>query len=291
MGLKIFLNGNFVEKEDAMVSVFDHGLLYGDGVFEGIRSYNRRVFRLMEHLERLYSGAEAIRLEIPMTKEELKNKVIETLKINDLDNAYIRLVVTRGSGDLGLDPRECKNPSLFIIADKIALYPKKFYETGLPITVAKTRRNHPMSLSPKVKSLNYLNNILGRIDAIDAGTEEALMLTIDGYAVECTGDNIFIVSGGKLITPESGLGALTGITQKAVIELAKKRGIKTEWDSEMSLEKIYGASECFLTGTAAEIIPVIKISEHVIGDGKPGEVARALLKDFRELAKVDGVEY
>ena len=291
MGLKVYLNGEFVEKEDAKISVFDHGLLYGDGVFEGIRSYNRRVFRLMQHLERMYEGAKAIRLDIPMTIEEFSDAIIETLKVNGLDDAYIRAVVTRGPGDLGLDPRKCKKHSVFIITDKIVLYPKELYENGLPIVIAKTRRNHPRAMSPKVKSLNYLNNIFGKIDAIDAGTEEALMLTIDGYVAECTGDNIFIVKDGKLITPPSEIGALEGITQKAVIDLAGKRGIEVIYSDRLLPEDICKADECFLTGTAAEIIPVVKVGDCSVGGGKPGEITRMLGEDFKELTKTDGVEY
>ncbi|MGB3112085.1 MAG: branched-chain-amino-acid transaminase [Candidatus Omnitrophota bacterium] len=291
MGMKVYLNGEFVEKENARISVFDHGLLYGDGVFEGIRSYSRRVFRLMEHLDRMYDGADVMRLKIPMSKKEFKDSIIETLKVNDLDDAYIRAVVTRGPGDLGLDPRKCHDSTVFIITDKIVLYPKEFYEKGLPITVAKTRRNHPLTLDPKVKSLNYLNNIFGRIDAIDAGTEEALMLTVDGYVAECTGDNIAVVKDGKLITPHSSVGALEGITQKAVAELADKRGIGVEFDEKMQLDKIFEADECFLTGTAAEIIPVVKVDDCVIGNGKPGKITRLLWEDFRELTKTDGIEY
>ena len=290
MGLKVFLNGEFVEKENARISIFDHGVLYGDGVFEGIRSYSRRVFRLKEHMDRLYEGAAAIRLEIPFTKDAFQGNILETLKVNDLDDAYIRAVVTRGVGDLGLDPRKCPVPTVFIITDKIALYPEDFYEKGLPIIVAKTRRNHPQSINPKIKSLNYLNNILGKIDAIDAGTQEAIMLSIDGYVVECTGDNIFIVSGGKIMTPPCDLGSLEGITQKAVIELARKRGIEAEYE-KMLPDAICEADECFLTGTAAEIIPVVEVDGKIVGTGKPGEITRMLRQDFRELTKVDGVEY
>ncbi|MGD2279385.1 MAG: branched-chain-amino-acid transaminase [Candidatus Omnitrophota bacterium] len=291
MGLKVYLNGKFVEKDDAKISIFDHGLLYGDGVFEGIRSYNRRVFRFMRHLERMYNGAEIIRLDIPMAIEEFRDAIIETLKVNDLDNAYIRAVVTRGPGDLGLDPRKCKKPSVFIITDKIALYPKELYENGLPIVIAKTRRNHPRAINPKVKSLNYLNNIFGKIDAIDAGTEEALMLTIDGYVAECTGDNIFIAKDRRLMTPPSEIGALEGITQQVVAELAEKRGIKVVYSDRLLPEDIYGADECFLTGTAAEIIPVVKVDQRTVGSGKPGEITKILSGDFKEFTKTNGVEY
>lgn len=290
MGKKIFLNGEFVNAEDAKVSVFDHGLLYGDGVFEGIRSYNRRVFRFDEHMDRLYESADAIRMKIPVSKEDFKKDIIETLKINDLDNAYIRVVVTRGIGDLGLDPRKCGSPTIFIITDSIKLYPQELYEKGLPIIIAKTRRNHPITLDPRIKSLNYLNNILGRIDAIDGGTEEALMLSLDGHVVECTGDNILIVTGGKLVTPPAHIGALEGVTLDAVMRLAHARGIETEY-REIYPEDLYVAEECFLTGTAAEIIPVVKIEGKVVGTGKPGELTKQLLADFRELTRTDGTEY
>lgn len=290
MGFKIFLNGEFVEKEDAKVSVFDHGVLYGDGAFEGIRSYNRNVFKLKEHINRLYESTAAIRLDIPMSKEEFQDKIIETLKINNLDDAYIRVVVTRGVGDLGLSPKKCPKPTIFIITDKIKLYPEEFYEKGLPIVVAKTRRNHPLTLDPRLKSLNYLNNILAKIDALDAGTEEALMLTLDGYVVECTGDNIFIVKDGKMYTPPSEIGALEGVTQNAVISLAAKRKIETHF-KKMLPEEVFEADECFLTGTAAEIIPVVKIDEIEINGGKPGEVTRQLRQDFKEITEKDGVKY
>jgi len=290
MGLKVFLNGKFVDSENAAVSVFDHGVLYGDGVFEGIRSYNRKVFRLMEHLDRLYASAEAIRLKIPMSKEEFRDKIIETLNINKLDDAYIRAVVTRGAGDLGLDPRKCPVPTIFIITGRIALYPEELYKSGLEITVSKTTRNHPEALDPKVKSLNYLNNILAKIDAIDAGTEEALMLSSSGYVAECTGDNIFVVADNKLITPSSEIGALEGITQDAVIEIAEKSGIQVEYH-KMTLDELFASDECFLTGTAAEIIPVVKVDDKVIGKGIPGEITQSLRQKFRELTAAEGVEY
>ena len=290
MGLKIFIDGKFVEKKDAKVSVFDHGVLYGDGVFEGIRSYNRRVFRLKQHLDRLYEGAEAIRLKVPVTKEEFQARITETLEINNLDDAYIRAVITRGIGDLGLDPRKCVSPTIFIITDKIALYPEELYEHGLPIITADTKRNHPETLNPGIKSLNYLNNILAKIDAIDAGVEEALMLTIHGFVVECTGDNVFILKKGQLFTPPPEMGALKGITQDAVIELAKKRGIKTEY-KKMRLEDLMSAEECFLTGTAAEIIAVQSIDGKKIASGRTGNVTKQLRADFRELTKTDGLAY
>ena len=290
MGFKVFLNGQFVDKESASISVFDHGVLYGDGVFEGIRSYNRKVFKLQEHMDRLYESADAIRLEIPIKEDVFRDKILETLKLNDLDDAYIRVVVTRGVGDLGLDPRKCKAPSIFVITDKIKLYPEDFYQKGLPITIAKTRRNHPITVDPRIKSLNYLNNILGRIDAIDAGTEEALMLTLDGYIVECTGDNIFVVKNGKLLTPPSDIGALKGVTQDAIIELAEKRGIHTEF-KKMFPQELFEADECFLTGTAAEIVPVIKVDDNVIGNGTPGETTKTLRRDYKKLTEVEGARY
>lgn len=290
MGLKVFLNGSFVDVQDAKVSVFDHGLLYGDGVFEGIRSYNRRVFRLDEHIDRLYEGAHSIRLKIPISKETFKGHILETLRVNNLDDAYIRVVVTRGVGDLGLDPRKCASPTMFVITDKIALYPETFYEKGLPITIAETRRNHPITLDPRIKSLNYLNNILARIEATDAGVEEALMLSLDGYVVECSGDNIFIVKGGNLLTPPSELGALEGVTQDAVIELAKRKGMETEY-KKMKPEEIFEAEECFLTGTAAEIVPVVRIEDKVIGSGKPGPITKLLRTEYRKLTETEGVEY
>ena len=288
--MKIYLDGKLVDKDKAVISVFDHGLLYGDGVFEGIRSYNCLVFKLKEHIDRLYRSAEAIELKIPMTKTGMVKAVIGTLKANSLRDAYIRLVVTRGPGDLGLDPRKCKVPTVFIITDKISLYPKKFYQNGLEIITAKTKRNLTAALNPKIKSLNYLNNILAKIDAIRAGTEEAIMLTYDDYVAECTGDNIFIYSGGKLVTPPDDVGALEGITRNAVIDLAGKVGIKFE-EKMLRMEDIYAASEVFLTGTAAEIVPVTIIDKRKINGGKPGKNTKQLMDAFKILTKVDGVKY
>jgi len=290
MGLKVFLNGEFVDSDKAAISVFDHGVLYGDGVFEGIRSYNRKVFRLKEHLDRLYQSAAAISLKIPVSKEVFRENILETLKINELDDAYIRVVVTRGRGDLGLDPRKCKTPTIFIIVGKIALYPEDFYEKGLAIVVSKVKRNHPEALDPKIKSLNYLNNILAKIEAIDAGAEEAIMLSLDGYVAECTGDNIFMVTGGKLITPESGIGALEGITQKIVIEIAIETGIEVEY-KKVKMDDLLLSEECFLTGTAAEIIPVVKIDGNNIGRGRPGKITQNLRGKFRALTGTEGAGY
>lgn len=288
--MKIYLDGKLVEKDKAVISVFDHGLLYGDGVFEGIRTYDRLVFRLKEHIDRLYRSADAIELKIPMTKAKMTEAVVKTLKANDLTNGYIRLVVTRGPGDLGLDPRKCAKATVFIIADKIALYPDKFYRDGLAIVTAKTRRNYPRSLDPRIKSLNYLNNILAKIEAIKAGTDEAIMLTYDDYVTECTGDNIFAVRNGELLTPPVSVGALEGITRQAVMELAEKMGIAV-CEKMLKMDDIYGSEEVFLTGTAAEIIPVIKIDGRKIGSGKPGDKMLMLLKEFRKLTKTDGVKY
>ncbi|MFH1753179.1 MAG: branched-chain-amino-acid transaminase [Candidatus Omnitrophota bacterium] len=288
--MKIFLNGKLVDKNNAKISVFDHGLLYGDGVFEGIRSYDGLVFKLKEHLDRLFESAKAIELTIPMTKEELIDAVIKTLNSNKLRDAYIRLVVTRGTGDLGLDPRKCKEATVFIITDKIVLYPKEFYEDGLYIIIANTRRNLKEALNPQIKSLNYLNNILAKIEAIREDKQEAIMLSHDGYVAECTGDNIFIVRHGAISTPPPDVGALKGITRQVVMEIAEKEGIPVA-EEMMKPEDLYCADECFLTGTAAEIVPVTKIDSRVIGAGRPGEITLRLLEKFHKLTRVDGVRY
>lgn len=290
MRRRVYLNGKFVDKDKAVISVFDHGLLYGDGVFEGIRSYGRLVFKLREHIDRLYWSAKAIALKVPMGKEAMAKAVTRALKLNNLRDAYIRLVITRGPGDLGLDPRKCKRGgSVFIIADKIVLYPKRFYENGLSIVSAKTRKNYIGAINPNIKSLNYLNNILAKIDGLKKGSPEAIMLTHDNYVSECTGDNIFIVKRGKLITPTRAI-SLRGITQEAVIHIAKVRGTRFR-ERNVRLREVWSADECFLTGTAAEIVPVVKVDGRTIGDGKPGPVTRELLAEFRELTKVNGVRY
>lgn len=288
--MKIYLNGELVEKEKAVISVFDHGLLYGDGVFEGIRTYGRLVFRLKEHIDRLYRSASAIELKIPMTKAGMIKAVIRTLKANKLKNAYIRLVVTRGPGDLGLDPRRCRKATIFIIAGKIALYPSEFYRKGLAIITADTKRNFPKSLDPRIKSLNYLNNILAKIEAIKSGTEEAIMLTYDGYVAECTGDNIFAVKDGELLTPPVSVGALEGITRDAVMGLAKGMGIPF-YERMLRMEDFYNSEEVFLTGTAAEIIPVVTIDRRRIGNGAPGRKTLRLMEEFKKLTKVGGIKY
>jgi branched-chain amino acid aminotransferase len=290
MGSKVLFNRKVVDRDSARVSIFDHGLLYGDGVFEGIRSYSRRIFRLEEHTDRLYESAGAIRLDIPVSREEFQQDIVDILRVNDLDDAYIRAVITRGPGDLGLDPRRCPEPTMFIIADKIKLYPEEFYRKGLSIIIAKTRRNHPSALDPRIKSLNYLNNILAKVEAIDHGTQEAMMLGLNGEVVECTGDNIFIYKDDVLVTPPSEAGSLKGVTQNVIIELAKKRGLKAEF-RKMMPEDVFEADECFLTGTAAEVIPVIEVEGRKIGEGVPGPVFRGLLADYRELTRSEGREY
>lgn len=286
--MKVYLNGELVDKESARISVFDHGYLYGDGVFEGIRAYNGVIFKLKEHIDRLYRSAHMIMLEIPLSKQEMQEAIITTMRANNLKDAYIRVVVSRGEGDLGLDPRKCKNPNVVIITDKIVLYPQELYEKGMEIITVPTRRNIPEAINPQIKSLNYLNNILAKIEAINSGYQEAIMLNHDGFVVECTGDNIFILKENILFTPPAYLGALKGITRDTVIELARKKGIEVKEDA-ITRYDLYNAQECFLTGTAAEIVPVVKIDGRVIGDGKPGKVTLQLIKDFRNLTTKDGV--
>ncbi len=281
MGLRVYINGELHEKEEARISVYDHGLLYGDGVFEGIRAYNGRVFREREHIERLYDSARAIALTIPMTMDEMSAAIHRTLQANDLHDAYVRVVVTRGVGTLGLDPRKCTDPQVIIITDSISLYPPEFYENGLEIVTVATMRNHPAALSPRIKSLNYLNNILAKVEGLQAGVSEALMLNTQGYVAECTGDNIFVVTDGTLATPPVHAGILAGITRQVVLELAEQAGIETA-ERDMTRFDLYVADECFLTGTAAELIPVIKIDNRTIGTGEPGPITRRLLAMFRE---------
>jgi branched-chain amino acid aminotransferase len=290
MGLKIYMNGKMTDKEHAKISVFDHGLLYGDGVFEGIRAYSGRVFRLRDHMERLYDSARAIRLTIPMTIEELEKAVIATLRINKLKDAYIRLVITRGNGDLGLDPDKCSEPSIIIITDKIKLYPEAYYKKGLEIVTVSTRKNSHDTLSPSIKSLNYLNNILAKIEAKLCNAQEAIMLNKDGYVTECTGDNIFIIKNGELLTPPSYVGILNGITRKTVMKLAVKKLAMTVKEELFTQFHMYTANECFLTGTGAEVIPVIRIDDRIIGDGKPGKYTIKLITEFRKLTTSEGVE-
>ena len=286
--MKIWLNGKLLEKEDAKISVFDHGLLYGDGVFEGIRAYKGRVFKLGEHLERLYDSAKAIMLEIPLSVGQFEKAVLEPLRGNKLREAYIRAVVTRGTGDLGLDPRKCPRPTIFIITDKIVLYPQEFYENGLRIITVSTRRNIPEAVNPGIKSLNYLNNILAKIEANLGGYPEAIMLNKDGFVAECTGDNIFICRDGVLTTPPSSIGALKGITRDTVMEIARKK-LKLEVREELFTRfHLFTSGECFLTGTAAEVIPVTEIDGRKIGSGIPGKNTLRIMKEFRKLTGSQG---
>ena len=284
MGLKVYIDGTLYEKDQAKVSVFDHGLLYGDGVFEGIRAYAGRIFQLDAHMERLFNSAKAIALKIPLSQQELKQAIRNTLDTNDLKDAYIRVVVTRGVGTLGLDPNKCSGSSVIIITDTITLYPDELYEKGLEIVTVATMRNHPAALSPRIKSLNYLNNILAKIEAINAGCLEALMLNVDGLVAECTGDNIFIVRDGVLSTPPETAGILKGITRGVVIDLARKEGIEVR-EENLTRYDLFTADECFLTGTAAEIIPVVKIDRRQIGTGTPGPITQRLRQLFKELTE------
>ncbi len=291
MGIKIYINGKFYEKDKAKISVFDHGLLYGDGVFEGIRSYNRRVFKLKEHIGRLYESAQSIMLEIPLSRQQMIKAVTSTLEINKLKDAYIRLVVTRGEGDLGLDPRKCKgNASIIIITDKIVFYPEKLYKEGLEVITVPTLRNLPEALNPQIKSLNYLNNILAKIEAINCGYQEAIMLDSLGYVAECTGDNIFIVKRGELYTPPQCMGTLRGITRDTILDIAAKKHL-AKHEHVLTRHEVYISDEVFLTGTAAEVIPVVKVDGRLIGSGRPGKMTLMLMKEFRKLTKVEGVKY
>ena len=286
--MKIYLDGKFYEKDEAKISVFDHGLLYGDGVFEGIRAYNKRIFRLDEHLRRLYNSAKAISLEIPISISEFEKVIVETCRMNNIVDGYIRPVVTRGVGDLGLDPTKCHKPSIFVVADKIKLYPEEFYSKGLELITTSTRRNITEALSPCVKSLNYLNNIMAKIEANRAGVPEAIMLNTLGYVAECTGDNIFIFRNNELLTPPTSAGALEGITRDAVIELATEKLKIPVREHFFTIYDIYTADECFLTGTAAEIVPVVKVDLRSIADGKPGKITANLLKEFTRLTLETG---
>ena len=285
--MKIYLNGKFVNKEEATVSVFDHGLLYGDGIFEGIRAYNGRVFKLVEHIDRLYYSAKAIALNIPISKEEMIKATAETCKINNLSDAYIRLIVTRGVGDLGLNPNNCTVPQIIIIASSIKLYPEQYYTEGMSLITVPTTRNHHNAINPAIKSLNYLNNILAKIEAHNAGAEEAIMLNSQGYVAECTGDNIFIIKGNILITPPLSAGALYGITRGTVIDIAKEIGMDIQ-EPDLTRYDVYNADECFITGSAAELVPIVKVDGRQIGEGKPGSKFNQLLQAFRNLTRTTG---
>lgn len=287
MALKYWIDGTLYPKDEAKISVLDHGLLYGDGVFEGIRAYGGRVFRLDAHLDRLWAGAKAIMLQVPMGREELKQAVLATLRANGLQDAYIRLVVTRGVGDLGLDPRKCPRPSVIIITDAISLYPPELYERGMEVVTVSTRKNIHEALSPNIKSLNYLNQILGRLEVNRVGAPEGIMLSHDGYVAEATADNIFIVLRGTLVTPPAIAGILVGITRNAVMELAAREGIPVE-ERLFIPHTLYNADECFLTGTGAEVVPVVRVDGRTIGGGLPGAITLRLMKTFRELVQREG---
>ena len=285
--MKVYISGKWVEEEDAVISVFDHGLLYGDGVFEGIRIYNSRVFLLEEHIDRLYDSAKAIALEIPMSKSEMVEAVAETCRANQLAEGYIRLVVTRGKGSLGLNPYLCADPEVIIIAAKIQLYPRELYENGLKIVTVGTIRNHPEAINPRIKSLNYLNNVLAKIEAINAGCMECLMLNHKGEVAEASGDNVFAVRNGTIITPPSSCGALEGLTRNKVIELAAEAGFVVQ-ERVMARYDLYVADEVFLTGTAAEIISVVEIDNRKIGSGTPGVITGKLADLYSVYAESNG---
>jgi branched-chain amino acid aminotransferase len=290
--MKVWLNGKLYEKEEARVSVFDHGLLYGDGVFEGIRIYDGCVYRLDAHLDRLWASAQYIKLDIPMSRNEMGQAIAETIRANNIRNGYIRLVITRGEGDLGLNPQNCPHPTVFIIVDQIRLFPDELYREGVEVISAAVQRQPVSALNPRVKSLNYLNNILAKIEANNAGAHEAIILDLRGFVVECTADNIFVVHKGVVTTPPVYLGALRGITRDAVIEIACEHSIEVR-EEPFTLYEVYNADEIFLTGTAAEIVPVVKVDGRRIGEGKPGPVFWSLLEEFRRRAPRDGfmIEY
>jgi branched-chain amino acid aminotransferase len=284
MAPKIYINGKLYDKADAKVSVYDHGLLYGDGVFEGIRVYAGKVFRLKEHVERLYDSARAVALEIPLSRPQMAEAVESTVKANGKQEGYVRLVVTRGAGSLGLDPRKTSDPQVIIIVDDIVMYPQELYDNGMEIVTAATIRNHPNALNPRVKSLNYLNNIMAKVEGVRAGCHEALMLNHKGEVAECTGDNIFLVKHGVLKTPPPDAGILEGVTRNAVLELARAAGIPVE-EPALTRHDVYTADECFLTGTAAEVIPIVKVDGRPIGNGKPGPITRQLRESFHQLTR------
>jgi branched-chain amino acid aminotransferase len=285
--MKVFVDGKYYDEWNAKVSVFDHGLLYGDGVFEGIRAYNGRVFKLKEHIDRLFCSAKAILLEMPMSPAQLMRATIETCRRNRLRDAYIRLVVTRGVGTLGLNPRSCRKPSVIIIAGKIQVYPTELYAKGMDIVTVPTVRNLHSAVNPAIKSLNYLNNILAKIEANNAGVEEAVMLNAEGFVAECTADNLFIIKNRALCTPPLSAGALYGITRGTVMELAAQMGIAVG-EPNLTRYDLFNADECFLTGTGAEIMPVVKVDGRVIGNGKPGSLTRKLVDSYHTLTKASG---
>ena len=285
--MKIYVDGKYCDEKNAKISVFDHGLLYGDGIFEGIRAYNGRVFQLKEHIDRLFYSAKAILLDIPMSHGEVMKAVVETCRQNGIRDGYIRLLVTRGIGTLGLNPNRCKDPSIIIIADKIQLYAPELYEKGMEIITVPTTRNLHSALNPAIKSLNYLNNILAKMEANIAGCEEAVMLNAEGFVSECTGDNIFIVKAGRVLTPPLSAGALHGITRGVVMNLAREEGV-TVAEPNLTRYDLFNADECFLTGTGAELIPIVKIDGRVIGTGRPGPLTGKLVDKYRALTKISG---
>jgi branched-chain amino acid aminotransferase len=285
--MKIYIDGKFYDEKNAKISVFDHGLLYGDGIFEGIRAYNGRVFKLKEHIDRLFYSAKAILLTIPLSHAGITEAVVETCRRNKIRDGYVRLVVTRGVGGLGLNPNKCKLSSVIVIADKIQLYPVEYYQRGLDIITVPTTRNLHSALNPAIKSLNYLNNIMAKIEANNSGCEEAIMLNAEGYVSECTGDNIFIIKGNQLFTPPLSAGALYGITRAVVMDLARESGL-TVSEPNLTRYDMFNADECFLTGTGAELIPVVKIDGRVIGSGKPGPVTKSLVAKYKALTQISG---
>ena len=279
MALKVWIDGRLHDKDDAKISVYDHGLLYGDGVFEGIRVYNGRIFECEAHIDRLWASAKAVRMTMPLSREQVRSAMEETIKANNFRDCYIRLVVTRGVGYLGLNPNKCPKPTVIVITDTIDMYPKEMYEKGMTVITASVIRNHPNALSPRIKSLNYLNNILAKIEAADAGVPEAIMLNHEGNVAECTADNIFIVRGGVVLTPGTADGILEGITRKVIIDLCRAHGVPIH-EKTLQRHDVYVADECFLTGSAAEVIPVTKIDGRTIGSGDPGPVTRNLMERF-----------
>ena len=285
--MKVYINGKFYEKDDAKVSVFDHGFLYGDGIFEGIRLYSGNVFKLPKHIDRLFRSAKAICLDLPWSKQEIIEAVCESCRVNGLTDGYIRLVVSRGKGALGLSPKSCSDPQLIIIADQIQLYPQELYDNGLKAITVPTRRNSQAALPPMIKSLNYLNNILAKIEAQNVGYQECLLLNNEGYVAECSGDNVFMAFEGKLITPPVSCGSLGGITRQTVVELAKKLGLELI-EKPITRFDLWTCDECFLTGTAAKLIPLVELDGRKIGDGKVGEMTKKLIAAFNEVACVEG---
>ncbi len=285
--MKVYIDGKYYDERNARISVFDHGLLYGDGIFEGIRAYNGRVFKLKEHIDRLFYSAKAILLNIPMSHGEVMKAVVGACRRNRIRDGYIRLVVTRGAGTLGLNPNRCKNPSVIIIAGKIQLYPPALYEKGMEIITVPTVRNLHSALNPAIKSLNYLNNILAKIEANNAGCEEAILCNAEGFVSECTGDNLFIIKQGQVLTPPLSAGALYGITRQVVLDLAREAGLQTG-EPNLTRYDCFNADECFLTGSGAELVPVVKIDGRVIGTGVPGPITRDLVRRYHALTKVSG---